>query len=70
MNIETINKNNPIRVANTFQEACLFNSLLNDVKEAMKCYEYAMTTGTPPILRNLFVIQTIQGFPIIQSNIQ
>jgi hypothetical protein len=60
------NRNNPIRVANTFQEACLFNGLLNDVKEAMKCFEYAMITGTPPILRNLFVIQTTQGFPTIQ----
>jgi hypothetical protein len=35
-----------IRAANTFQEACLFNGLLNDVKEAMTCFEYAMITGT------------------------
>ena len=42
------------------------NGLLNDAKEAMKCFEYAMITGTPPILRNLFVLQTLQGFPTIQ----
>ena len=55
-----------IRAANTFQEACLFNGLLNDVKEAMTCFEYAMITGTPPLLRNLFITQTVQGFPTIQ----
>jgi hypothetical protein len=52
--MKTVNEhgdtNHPILAAKTFQEACLLNGLLNDVKEAMKCFEYAMITGTPPIL--------------------
>ena len=55
-----------VRAANTFQEACLFNGLLNDVKEAMSCFEYAMISGTPPMLRSLFITQTTQGFPTLQ----
>ena len=55
-----------VRAANTFQEACLMNGLLNDIKEAIACFEYAMITGTPPMLRSLFITQTTQGFPTIQ----
>ena len=42
------------------------NGLLNDIKEAIACFEYAMITGTPPMLRSLFITQTTQGFPTIQ----
>ena len=62
-------ENQFVRAANTFQEACLFNGLLNDVKEAMSCFEYAMISGTPPMLRSLFITQTNHSGVSDSSNI-
>ena len=67
--IDIIDENNtaenPVQAVNTFQEACLHRGLLNDLKEAIMCFEHSMITSTPPQLRNLFAVQTIQGFPTI-----
>ena len=32
----------------------------------MTCFEYAVITDTLPLPRNLFITQTVQGFPTIQ----
>ena len=47
----------------TFQECCLVQGLLHDHNEAIRCFEEAMIFSSPRDLRNLFVIQTLQGFP-------
>lgn len=47
---------------NSFQESCLLQLLLEDQNEAVRCFEEAMVFCAPKELRNLFVIQTLQGF--------
>lgn len=47
----------------TYQEACLVSGLLHDHNEAIRCFDEAMVFSAPRELRNLFVIQTVQGFP-------
>ena len=59
INLTTTRRN----VIRTYQEACLHHGFLTDFNEAMRCFEEAMVFSTPGELRNLFVIQTIQGFP-------
>ena len=54
-----------LKALNTFQEACMYSGLLHDLKEAIKCFEDSMITSTPWQLRNLFITQTIQGFPAV-----
>ena len=46
----------------TFQESCEMNLLLEDENEAIQCFQEAMVFCTPQELRNLFIIQTLQGF--------
>jgi hypothetical protein len=61
---ELINMTTTTRNAvRTYQEACFHHGFLSDYKEANRCFEEAMVFSTPGELRNLFVIQTIQGFP-------
>jgi len=55
-----------LKALNTFQEACMYSGLLHDLKEAIKCFEDSMITSTPWQLRNLFITQTIQGFPTVK----
>ena len=50
-------------VTETFQQSCVAKLLLDDQNEAVRCFEEAMVFGSPKDLRNLFVIQTLQGFP-------
>ena len=38
------------------------NLLLEDENEAIQCFQEAMVFCTPQELRNLFIIQTLQGF--------
>ena len=63
--IDDDNNDNAFEPVDTYQEACMHCGLLNDLKEALMCFEHSMITSTPPQLRNLFIIQTIQGFPTI-----
>jgi hypothetical protein len=60
---------NSFEAVTTYQEACMHRGLLNDLKEALLCFEHSMITSTPPQLRNLFIIQTLQGFPTIDISI-
>ena len=60
---DLINSSATRDIIRTYQEACLHHGFLTDHKEAVRCFEEAMIFSTPGELRNLFVIQTIQGFP-------
>lgn len=54
----------------TFQEACVEHHLLDNDDEAMLAFEELLTdhvnAATPPELRALFVLLTLQGFPTIR----
>jgi len=51
----------------TFQEACVAHGLLDDENEAQLAFEELLhdpvNAATPPELRSLFVLLTLQGFP-------
>lgn len=54
----------------TFQEACVAHGLLADQDEAQLTFEELLTDtvnlASPPELRSLFVLLTLQGFPTIK----
>jgi len=54
----------------TFQEACVAHHLLDNDDEAMLAFEELLAdnvnAASPPQLRALFVLLTLQGFPTIQ----
>ena len=62
---EEMDENAETNPNRTFQEACLRNGLLHDHNEAIRCFQEAMIFSAPKELRNLFVIQSIQGFPTL-----
>jgi hypothetical protein len=53
----------------TFQEACVVHGLLDEETEAQLAFEELLmdnvNAATPPELRSLFVLLTLQGFPTI-----
>ena len=49
----------------TFQEAAVKRGLVSDETEAIDCFNESIQISTPPLLRQLFVTMTLQGFTTI-----
>jgi PIF1-like helicase len=63
LNKPVISYDEAINSCDTFQLAAISEGYVNDKQEALLCFQMATAYSTPPQLRALFVLLTIQGFP-------
>ena len=49
----------------TYQQACHARGMLSSDSEARDCFTEALIDSSPPQLRFLFVLMTLQGYPTI-----